>query len=210
MQKINSAAVFFTLVQCCSMNDSSQQWLTRPVSSPQVTVNSWKIGPLLCRSKNKAPHPQSRAPRYTDREGEGVLGSGPATSTWCSRTKHQTMPSRDLSLPLVGVHYSVWTVKFGAEILQWTHHKNRQECRKKSHHCIILYLPAGASHWLTNVHFKQHMGMPLQLIWNSPLSSPACLIIVWLADVIGPPAWETSRSRAAALLFHPGFDQTRW
>lgn len=63
------STVFFTLFQRCSMNDSSQQWLTRPVSSPKVTVNSWKIEPLFCRGKNKAPHPQSQAPRYTDCEG---------------------------------------------------------------------------------------------------------------------------------------------
>lgn len=110
------SAVFFSLFQRCSMNDSSQQWLTRPVSSPKVTVNSWKIEPLLCRGKNKAPHPQSRAPPYTDREGEGGLGSRPATPTRCSHTNHQTMPSRDLCLALVGVHYSVWTVKFDRTI----------------------------------------------------------------------------------------------
>lgn len=50
------STVFFSLFQCCSMNDSSQQWLTRPVSTPKVTVNSWKIEPLLRRGKNKAPH----------------------------------------------------------------------------------------------------------------------------------------------------------
>lgn len=40
------------------------------------------------------------------------------------------MPSRGLCLTLVGVHYSVWAVKFGADILKWPQHKNRQECKQ--------------------------------------------------------------------------------
>lgn len=133
------STVFFSLFQRCSTNDSSQQWLTRPVSSPKVTVKSWKIEPLFRCGKNKARHPihdfENLPPLYTDCEGL------PATPARCSRTKHQTVPSIDLCLALVGVHYSVCIVK-------WPQHKNRQECEQVLiiTPIIIPSLPVGAPH----------------------------------------------------------------
>lgn len=118
------SAVFFSLFQHCSMNDSSQQWLTRPVSSPKVTVNSWKIEPLLCRGKNKAPHPQSRAPPYTDREGEG----GPREQTRHPHSMLTHKPSNHaLQRPLFGTG---GRPLFSLNCEVRPHHKNRQECKQ--------------------------------------------------------------------------------
>lgn len=129
------SAVFFSFFQRCSMNDSSQQWLTRPVSSAKVTVNSWKIEPLLCQGKNKAP-------QYTDREGEEGVSR--------ERTHHPALDARTQNIKPYPPETFVWhwwasiiqSELWSSALTSWSDRSTKTD--RSANKCSLLYYPVSA------------------------------------------------------------------
>lgn len=148
------SAMFFSLFQLCSMNDSSQQWLTRPVSSPKVTVNSWKIEPLLHPGKNKAQHPIHNFHHSTD-GGDGWVGGWGGvqekSSHLYSMLTHKT-PNHALHRSLLGIGGRL-LFSLLYEVGRWhpevTAAQKQTGVRTSAHYYVIL--PLVSARWIASL-----------------------------------------------------------